>query len=215
MADAAVAAAPEEAQGEGAMGGMFRSLMMFMAVQSGMRMLLGAPDANRFSPKHRLSNITDPSDLATASVAAPERAESALEKWAKARLPPKEAPAPVFKTHDANGRRLPPQANVWAEGERFDVHAYTSCAENNTRNSFEHLWTERGLSHDYASTNNRERTFYIGRKNASRCSRRAWENVTVYVHVFASVAINHWSRPAWDIFKPLYLAQIELVFHDS
>jgi len=22
-------------------------------------------------------------------------------------------------------------------------------------------------------------------------------------------------RPAWDIFKPLYLAQIELVFHDS
>ena len=30
-----------------------------------------------------------------------------------------------------------------------------------------------------------------------------------------SVGINHWSRPAWDIFKPLYLAQIELVFHDS
>ena len=22
-------------------------------------------------------------------------------------------------------------------------------------------------------------------------------------------------RPAWDIFKPLYLAEIELVFHDS
>jgi len=33
------------------------------------------------------------------------------------------------------------------------------------------------------------------------------------VHV--GVGINHWSRPAWDIFKALYLAQIELVFHDS
>jgi WD40 repeat protein len=30
-----------------------------------------------------------------------------------------------------------------------------------------------------------------------------------------SVGINHWSRPVWDIFEPLYLAQIELVFHDS
>ena len=35
------------------------------------------------------------------------------------------------------------------------------------------------------------------------------------VEVLLSVGINHWSRPAWDIFKPLYLAQIELVFHDS
>jgi hypothetical protein len=33
--------------------------------------------------------------------------------------------------------------------------------------------------------------------------------------VASSVGINHWSRPARDIFKPLYLAQIELVFHDS
>ena len=30
-----------------------------------------------------------------------------------------------------------------------------------------------------------------------------------------SVGINHWSGPAWDIFKPLYLAQIELDFHYS
>ena len=33
--------------------------------------------------------------------------------------------------------------------------------------------------------------------------------------VVGSVGINHWSMPAWDIFKPLYLAQSELVFHDS
>ena len=37
----------------------------------------------------------------------------------------------------------------------------------------------------------------------------------VIVKAAHGVGINHRSRRAWDIFKPLYLAQIELVFHDS
>ena len=179
--NAGAAAADDAPQQDGLMGGMMRSMLMFMALQSGTRMLFGSPQEASVRPRGA------PAAPGAAPPAAP-REESALEKWAKARLPPQPKPAPKFDAYDANGRRLPPQRNLWDESQTFDVHVYTSCAANASQGSLEPLWSERGLSYDYAKTNGRARTFTFTPANATRCVRRAWENVSVYAHVFATTA---------------------------
>ncbi|KAH8068776.1 apoptotic process [Aureococcus anophagefferens] len=123
--NAGAAAADDAPQQDGMMGGMMRSMLMFMALQSGTRMLFGSPQ--EASPK----------------------------------------PAPKFDAYDSNGRRLPPQRNLWDESQTFDVHVYTSCAANASQGSLEPLWSERGLSYDYAKTNGRARTFTFTTENAT------------------------------------------------
>ena len=189
MAAAAAAEEPQQQPQESLMTGFARSAMMFMVIQSGTRMLFGGGPDQR--PGARANGPPDDGSPGDALGAAPEsvpeaREESALEKWAKARLPPQPDPAPVFAAYDRNGRRLPPQRNLWTESTLFDLHVYTSCSRNVTTGSFEHLWSERGLTYDYQATNSREKSVAFTRKNATRCVRRAWENVTVYVHAFAT-----------------------------
>ncbi|KAH8045059.1 apoptotic process [Aureococcus anophagefferens] len=140
--NAGAAAADEAPQQDGMMGGMMRSMLMFMALQSGTRMLFGSPQEASVRPRGA------PAAPGAAPPAAP-REESALEKWAKARLPPQPKPAPK------------------ARSSRSGASA---------------------ASYDYAKTNGRSRTFTFTTENATRCVRRAWENVSVYAHVFATTA---------------------------